>query len=74
VAKIEALYKILWVIQEANVDESIWQAALNEYANQVNVIDSHQQSAEQWGKHAAGLTGPGGGQDMYKQPDENECP
>ena len=39
-AKIEALYETLQVIQEADVDESIWQAALDEYVNQVDLIDS----------------------------------
>ena len=41
VAKIEALYEILRVVQEANVDESIQQAALDKYADQVDLIDLH---------------------------------
>jgi hypothetical protein len=74
VAKIEALYQILRVAQEADVDESIRQAALDEYANQVDLIDSQQRNAEQRGEHAARLAGAGDGQDTSRQPDEDERP
>ena len=42
VPKIETLYQILRVAQEADVEEHVRQAALDEYATQVDLIDSQQ--------------------------------
>ena len=54
-AKLETLFKILQVIQEADVDEHIRQATHKEYSTQVDLIDSQRRSAEQRGEHAAQL-------------------
>jgi hypothetical protein len=55
VAKIEALYQILQVAQEAEVDEEVRQAAIDDYATQVDLIDAQRRTAEQRGEHAAQL-------------------
>ena len=55
VAKIEALYQILRVAQQAEVDEHIRQTAIDDYATQIDLIDAQRRTAEQRGEHAAQL-------------------
>jgi hypothetical protein len=72
VAKLETLYQILRVIQEADVDEHVKQAALDDYPTQINLIDSQQRSAEQQGEYAAQLAGFGDGSAVARDSDRDE--
>jgi hypothetical protein len=69
VAKLETLYQILQVVQEADINEQVRQAALDEYSTQVDLIDSQQRSAEQCGEHAAQLARMGDEQASSRDPD-----
>jgi hypothetical protein len=60
IMKVETLFQILQVIQQADVSESIKHAALEQYTTHLDLIDAQGQQAEHQGEHAAG-TG------------ENEC-
>jgi hypothetical protein len=72
VAKIEALYQILRVAQEAEVDEQVRQAAFDDYATQVDLIDAQQRSTEQRGEHAAQLARIGNEPTTTREPDRDE--
>ena len=71
-AKIEALYQILRVTQEADIDEHIRQAAIDNYATHIDLIDAKQRNAEQWGEHAAQLAGISNEPDPTRRPDRDE--
>ena len=72
VAKIEALYQILRVAQEAEVEELVRQAAIDDYATQIDLIDAQQRSAEQRGEHAAQLARIGDGRAASREPDRDK--
>ena len=72
IVKIEALYQVLGVAQEAEVDEQIRQAAIDDYTTQIDLIDAQQRSTEQQGEHTAQLAGIGDERGDGADPDRCE--